>query len=112
MRRFAADEDGIVPSQFCERFWKFLKPAIVCEAAVPDGRVGPESNIQICQRGGRGRGRQELGLDRHHFRFKLRARDEPVVEGFFPEVLEVRGQMLADPIVAHDVMAHSSRLAE
>ena len=40
------DERGVVPGQLGDRLGQFLEPADVVEPAVPDGRVGPEDDLE------------------------------------------------------------------
>src|SRR5438132_9701963 len=45
LRGIRTDERDIVPSQFRQRLWQFLQPAVVTEAAVVDGWIGTEYNF-------------------------------------------------------------------
>ena len=44
--RRRADERGVVPGQLGERLRQLLQPAVVGEAAVEDGRVGAEDDLE------------------------------------------------------------------
>ena len=52
-----ADPRRRVPGDLGIRLRQFLQPAVVGEAAVPDGRIGPEDDFEAARRGRSGRGR-------------------------------------------------------
>ena len=113
-RQGRADQGGVVPGQARQRLGQFLEPGVVGESAVPDGRVGPEDDLQasalVAARGaGLGmslpRGATALGFPR-------RAGDHARAEGLVPGRLEVARERLAPPVVADDLQARPAGLAQ
>ena len=106
---------GVVPGELGERLGEFLQPAIIGEAAVPDGGIGPERNFQ------RAAGRTFLPSLRPGRRNPPSAhlpggqrgvRDQSVVERGLPERLEISARVFSPPVVLHDVVGRAARLAE
>ena len=76
---------------------QLLQPAVVGEPAVPDRRVGPEHQLDARRRPARRRGpaRPASAAQGHGPGREGRARDEAVVEGLPPELVE--GRVLPAP---------------
>ena len=110
--RLRADEGHVVPRDLRERPRQLLQPAQVREAAVEDGGVGAERDLEP----GRGRGpaglRPLAGDDLHRLRLEGGAGHDPVVEGAVPALLEVLRAELRLPVGADDVVALRLALAE
>src|SRR6476660_3727092 len=52
-RQLGTYEDGVIPSQFCDRLRKLLQPTVVRKTTVENSRIGCKSDFQL----GRCRGR-------------------------------------------------------
>ena len=59
---------GTVPGDLGQRLGQLLQPAIVGEAAVPDGRIGPEDDLEAGRRRCRWRGHDRGGRRRGRWR--------------------------------------------
>ena len=50
LRSLGADQRGIIPGKFRDRFRQFLEPAIIGEASIVDTGIGPEEELDFIKR--------------------------------------------------------------
>src|SRR5580765_466781 len=92
-----ANQQRVIPGEFCDRFGAFLQPTIVGKPTIQNAGIGTEAYFQRVVRRCSARRVCEYRvvlLNVNFLALRLRSSDESIVQGFAPAFFEIRPDIL------------------